>query len=83
MSSMPIERVFSEAHDEFLERVACPCCGSDDASVHRTSHDRLFGRPGKYHVVRCRVCQTLLMAFVRVREIVCIDLGGLSELEPA
>ena len=38
------------------------------------------GGPGI--VVRCRACEALLMAFVRVREVVCVDLGGLSELNP-
>ena len=35
------------------------------------------GGPGV--VVRCRICSALLMVFVRVRETVCVDLGGLSE----
>lgn len=38
-----------------------------------------LGGPGV--IARCRACHALLMVFVRVREIVCVDLGGLSELE--
>ena len=38
-----------------------------------------LGGPGI--VVRCRACETLLMVFVRVRDFVCVDLGGLSEME--
>ena len=31
-------------------------------------------------VVRCRTCLGLLMVFVRVRGVVCVDLGGLKTL---
>lgn len=34
-------------------------------------------------VVRCRTCHGLLMVFVRVRGVVCVDLRGLQALEPA
>jgi SAM-dependent methyltransferase len=53
---MVLETFFSDEHGEVLERVACPCCGADDAEAHREAHDRLFGRPGKHFVVRCRTC---------------------------
>lgn len=33
-------------------------------------------------VVRCRVCRGLLMVFVRRGETVCVDLRGLSHLQP-
>jgi hypothetical protein len=32
-------------------------------------------------VVRCRICRSVLMVFVTVREITCVDLRGLAELE--
>jgi hypothetical protein len=32
-------------------------------------------------VVRCRVCHTIVMVFVEVRDMMCVDVGGLSELE--
>ena len=38
-----------------------------------------LGGPGI--VVRCRACDTLLMVLVRVRDLVCFDRGGLSDLE--
>ena len=38
-----------------------------------------LGGPGV--VVRCRVCHDILMVFVEVREMTCVDLGGLRELE--
>jgi 2-polyprenyl-3-methyl-5-hydroxy-6-metoxy-1,4-benzoquinol methylase len=59
MTTRIVARRFSEEHREELERVACPCCGRDDAVVHRVSHDRLFGLPGNYHVVRCRACSMM------------------------
>src|SRR5689334_11905192 len=36
---------------------------------------------GRGTVVRCRSCQAVLMAFVRVRGVVCVDLMGLASLE--
>ena len=53
---MMLETFFSEEHGELLERIACPCCAADDAETYRVAHDRLFGRPGKHFVVRCRAC---------------------------
>ena len=38
-----------------------------------------LGGPGV--VVRCRVCHNIVMVLVEVREMMCVDLGGLSELE--
>jgi hypothetical protein len=32
-------------------------------------------------VVRCRRCQSVLMSFVTLRELTCVDLSGLAELE--
>jgi hypothetical protein len=31
-------------------------------------------------VIRCRSCGALLMAFTAIREINCVDLGGLADL---
>jgi len=39
-----------------------------------------LGGPGV--VVRCRVCRNIVMVLVEVREMTCIDLGGLSDLGP-
>jgi hypothetical protein len=38
-----------------------------------------LGGPGV--VVRCCVCHMIVMVLVEVREVMCVDLGGLSELE--
>jgi hypothetical protein len=37
-------------------------------------------QPGLGTVVRCRSCGSLLMAFVKVRDITCVDLQGLASL---
>ena len=34
-------------------------------------------------VVRCRSCRNVLMVFVTVREITCVDLRGVARLEEA
>jgi len=36
--------------------------------------------PGPGTVVRCRHCDAVLMVFVRIREITCVDLEGLASL---
>ena len=38
-----------------------------------------LGGPGI--VVRCRACHNLVMVLVEVRQMVCVDLSGLTELE--
>ena len=38
--------------------------------------------PGLGAVVRCRSCDAVLMAFVRIRGVICVDLEGLAELRP-
>lgn len=61
MTTRPLvlETRFSTEHDEPQERIACPCCGADDAVPHRVAHDRLFGIAGTYRVVRCRRCSMM------------------------
>jgi hypothetical protein len=39
--------------------------------------------PGLGTVVRCRSCTAVLMVFVELRGIVCVDLAGLASLSPA
>ena len=36
--------------------------------------------PGLGTVVRCRNCNAVLMVFVKIREITCVDLEGLASL---
>jgi Family of unknown function (DUF6510) len=37
-------------------------------------------RPGLGTVVRCRVCDNVLMVFVQIRGVTCVDLQGLAQL---
>jgi hypothetical protein len=39
--------------------------------------------PGPGVVVRCRNCDAVLMVFVKIREITCVDLEGLASLSIA
>jgi hypothetical protein len=54
---------------------ACAECGA----VGQVAEFAVY-RPGLGTVVRCRSCQNVLMAFVKVRGITCVDLGGLASL---
>ncbi len=40
----------------------------------------LVYRPGLGTVVRCRVCDNVLMVFVEVRGMTCVDMRGLAQL---
>jgi hypothetical protein len=53
-------------------------CGSCGAV--RQVAELVVYRPGLGTVVRCRSCQSVLMVFVEVREITCVDLSGLASL---
>ena len=37
-------------------------------------------RPGLGIVVRCRTCEAMLMTFVRIHGVTCVDLQGLASL---
>ena len=54
-------------------------CGRCKARGPLAECEVYLGGPGV--VVRCRVCHHIEMVFVEVREMVCVDLSGLSELE--
>ena len=54
-------------------------CGRCGAGGPLAECEVYLGGPGV--VVRCRVCHNVAMVLVEVREMVCIDLGGLSALE--
>jgi len=58
-----------------LARTECGHCG---ASGPLAECEVYLGGPGV--VVRCRVCHNVLMVLVEVREMLCVDLGGLSAL---
>jgi len=50
-------------------------CGSCGA-VRQVAELAVY-RPGLGTVVRCRSCGSVLMAFVKVRGVTCVDLAGL------
>ena len=54
-------------------------CGRCGARGPLAECEVYLGGPGV--VVRCRVCHDIVMVFVEVRGIVCVDLDGLSGLE--
>jgi uncharacterized protein DUF6510 len=53
-------------------------CGSCGAV--RQVAELIVYRPGLGTVVRCRSCQSVLMVFVEVRGVTCVDLQGLASL---
>jgi uncharacterized protein DUF6510 len=54
----------------------CGVCGSTGQVAEAAVYLSELGT-----VVRCRVCDNVLMAFVRVRGVVCVDLSGLASLD--
>ena len=60
-----------------MARVGCGGCGARGPLAECEVY---LGGPGV--VVRCRGCHEMMMVFVEVREVMCVDLSGLSELEP-
>jgi len=55
-------------------------CGGCGARGPLAECEVYLGGPGV--VARCRVCHHIVMLFVEVRGMMCVDLGGLSEIEP-
>ena len=53
-------------------------CGSCGA-VSQVAELAVY-RPGLGTVVRCRACGAVLMAFVRIHNVTCVDLMGLASL---
>ena len=59
--------------------VAQARCGHCGARGPLAECEVYLGGPGV--VVRCRVCHDVMMVLVEVREMICVDLGGLCGLE--
>ena len=53
----------------------CASCGA----VSQVAELAVY-RPGLGTVARCRSCDAVLMVFVRIREVTCVDLMGLASL---
>jgi hypothetical protein len=62
--------------DMTMAQANCSRCG---ARGPLAGCEVYVGGPGV--VVRCRVCHNIMMVLVEVREMICVDLNGLSELE--
>jgi hypothetical protein len=59
-----------------MARAECGRCGARGPLAECEVY---LGGPGV--VVRCRGCHDMMMVLVEVREMTCVDLGGLGELE--
>ena len=57
-------------------RGTCGNCGTSGAVAEFVVYLRAPGT-----VVRCRACESVLMVFVQVRGVTCVDLRGLAALE--
>jgi hypothetical protein len=57
---------------------ACASCGADGQVAELLVYSRAPGT-----VARCRYCTSVVMVLVTVRAVTCVDLRGLSMLEPA
>ena len=55
----------------------CASCGAERQVAELVVYVQAPGT-----VVRCRSCSGVLMVFVEVRGVTCVDLRGLAELEP-
>ncbi len=53
----------------------CGSCGTASVVAELTVYLRAPGT-----VVRCPTCTAILMVFVRIQGMTCVDLGGLAEL---
>ena len=53
----------------------CGSCGS----VRQVAEFAVY-RPGLGTVVRCRTCEAILMTFVQIHGVTCVDLQGLASL---
>jgi len=53
----------------------CGACGTTGQVAEMAVYQPRLGT-----VVRCRVCDNVLMVFVKVREVTCVDLRGLAQL---
>jgi uncharacterized protein DUF6510 len=53
----------------------CGVCGTSGHVAEMAVY-----RPKLGTVVRCRVCDNVLMVFVKVRGVTCVDLHGLAQL---
>jgi phage FluMu protein Com len=58
-------------------RTICATCGAAAAVAETVVYLHVPGT-----VVRCRSCGSVLMTFSQVRGVYCVDLGGMTALDP-
>jgi hypothetical protein len=56
----------------------CGSCGTTGQVAETAVYQTRMGT-----VVRCRVCDNVLMVFVEVRGVTCVDQSGLASLDPS
>ena len=56
LAPMRQDNALMAAAYEPQEEVACPMCQARSRELVMHARDRLFGRPGKYNIVRCTAC---------------------------
>jgi len=59
-------------------RVTCAACGATRPVAETVVYLHVPGA-----VVRCRTCSGMLMVISNVRGVNCVDLGGVTALDPA
>ena len=55
-------------------------CGNCGTSAQLAEVAVYVRAPGT--VARCRTCESIVMVLVTIRDVTCVDLRGLTELEP-
>jgi hypothetical protein len=55
-------------------------CGSCGTSAQLAELAVYVRAPGT--IARCRTCESIVMVLVTIRDITCVDLRGLTELDP-
>jgi Family of unknown function (DUF6510) len=64
--------------DMTMARARCASCGT---TAYMAELEVYVQAPGT--VGRCRNCSSVVLVLAEIRGITCVDMGGLSELEPA
>ena len=83
MDALDGNAIAGRLHDVFGNEMTtaasvCGHCGDERPVAELVAYVRVPGT-----VVRCRTCLSVLMVLVEVRDVICVDLNGLSALEPA
>ena len=69
-------------HDVFGREMTTATCVCAGCGATRPAAELVVYLRGPGTVVRCRSCERVLMVFVPVRGVTCVDLSGLARLDP-